>query len=348
MLGCLLGTAIGDALGAPVEMWARQEIRAAYGHIDGLLPLKRDASPEGPWGDDLPGGSSTDDTRWKAIFIEFLTGADPGHPRSWPTELSPESFCQLICRKHAEAALRPEPERLWLKEWDRVAWAYLNRDQGAYRLALSRFYGGAMTCAGMLYAPVIGAAYPGAPTQAYRQAHRLSLFDQGYAQDLSALVAAMTSAALQIDASPETMLAVIDEIDPFDYGSSRLIGRRACHGYQLTRDLAQQADGDWEQAYQLLDAHQQDFPFHPYEIWLVLLTACQVCGFQFRPTLAFIVNYGRDNDTTAAIAGAILGALHGATSLPDDLVEPTMEAHLSLNLDLAELTWRMVYRGEVM
>ncbi len=346
MLGCLLGSAIGDALGAPVEMWSRQTIAATHGLINRLLPLKRAASPEGPWGDDLPCGSSTDDTRWKALFIEFLTGTDPGRLRSWPTELSPERFCQLICRKYAEAALRPEHERLWLEEWDRVAWAYLNRDQGDYRLALSRFYGGEMTCAGMLYAPVIGAAFPGAPAQAYRQAHRLALFDQGYAPDLSALVAAMTAAALRIDASPDTILAVIEEIDPFDYSRSRLVGRRAWHGYQLARDLAQQACGDWERAYQLLDAHQQNFPFHPYEIWLVLLTACQVCGFQFRPTLAFIVNYGRDNDTTAAIAGAILGGLHGATSLCEDLVGPTMEAHLALNLDLAELAWRMGSQGE--
>jgi len=346
MLGCLLGTAIGDAWGAPIEMWSRQEIAAAHGHVDRLLPLRRAASPEGPWGDHLPPGSSTDDTRWKALIVEFLTGANPGHPRAWPTELSPESFCQLICRKHTEAAKRLEHERLWLAEWDRVAWAYLNRDQESYQLALSRFYGGEMTCAGMLYAPMVGAAFPGAPAQAYRQAHRLALFDQGYARDLSGLVAAMTAAALMIEASPETILAVIDEVDPYDYAGSRLVGRRAWHSYQLARDLAQQACGDWGRAYALLDAHQQELAFHPAEIWLVLLTACLMGGFQFRPTLAFIVNYGRDNDTTAAITGAILGALHGATNLPEDLVDPTLEAHLALNLDLAELTWRMTQRGE--
>jgi len=344
MLGCLLGTAIGDALGAPVEMWSRQEIAATHGHIDHLLPLARDASPEGPWGNQLPAGSSTDDTRWKALCVEFLTGTEPDFPAKWPQELSAEQFCEVICQKHAQASGRSPHERIWLEEWSRVAQAYLRPDQEGYQMALSRFYGGEMTCAGMLYAPMIGAAYPGNPSHAYRQAHRLALFDQGYARDLSALTAAMCAAAFQADATPETLLAGIEDIDPFAYHQSRLVGRRAWHDYQLARDLAQRARGDWERAYQLLDGHLRTFPFHPAEIWLILLTACLVCAFAFRPTLTFIVNYGRDNDTTAALAGALLGAWHGAASLPDEWVDPVLAANLALDLDLAELTWLMTHR----
>ena len=34
-LGCLLGLAIGDALGMPVEGWSRDRIAARLGQVDG-------------------------------------------------------------------------------------------------------------------------------------------------------------------------------------------------------------------------------------------------------------------------------------------------------------------------
>jgi len=36
--GCLLGLAIGDALGAPVEFLTSQEIKKYYGNKDGVAP----------------------------------------------------------------------------------------------------------------------------------------------------------------------------------------------------------------------------------------------------------------------------------------------------------------------
>jgi len=36
--GCLIGGAIGDALGAPVEGWYYTEIREKYGRLEELLP----------------------------------------------------------------------------------------------------------------------------------------------------------------------------------------------------------------------------------------------------------------------------------------------------------------------
>lgn len=342
MLGCLLGSAIGDALGAPVEMWSRHDIVARHRHIDRLLPLARPASPEGPWGDHLPAGSSTDDTRWKALFIHFLTGHDLGWPRTWGPTLDARAFAAYICQRHTQAKARPPHERDWLVEFDRVARGFLTEDPSHYGTALAQFYGGDLTCAGMLYAPMIGAAYPGAPRQAYEQAHALAIFDHGYARDLTGLTAALTAAAFDPEPHPSRLLAVIDSLDPFGYGSSPLIGRCAARWYHLAQDLAQQGMAQpWQNTYQRLDRHQQWHAFHPGEIWLVLLTALQMCHFDFVQSLAFIVNYGRDNDTTASTAGAILGAMYGASQLPDHLTEPTLEAHLALGMDLPELAGRM-------
>ena len=64
ILGCLVGSAIGDAMGAPTEMWNQWAIRETYGYVDSLDILMREASPEGPWDINLPAGAGTDDTRW--------------------------------------------------------------------------------------------------------------------------------------------------------------------------------------------------------------------------------------------------------------------------------------------
>ena len=69
-------------------------------------------------------------------------------------------------------------------------------------------------------------------------------------------------------------------------------------------------------AYSELDRRQQDMPFHAGEIYLQVLTAMLFTDFDFHGTLTFLTNYGRDNDTTAALAGGILGAWVGYQKLP--------------------------------
>jgi ADP-ribosylglycohydrolase len=89
-------------------------------------------------------------------------------------------------------------------------------------------------------------------------------------------------------------------------------------------------------AYELLDQNQQDMPFHAAEIHLQVLTALLFNDFKFTETLIFLTNYGRDNDTTAAIAGAILGAFHGYEKLPKSMRETVLKVnknHLSIDIE---------------
>jgi ADP-ribosylglycohydrolase len=53
--GSVIGGAIGDALGAPVEGWYTSEIRAKVGRVDRFLDTNRENAPDGP-------GGVTDDT----------------------------------------------------------------------------------------------------------------------------------------------------------------------------------------------------------------------------------------------------------------------------------------------
>ncbi len=368
-LGLLIGSAIGDAMGAPTEMWDRRQIRIHYGFIDSLDPHVREASPEGPWDMNLPAGGTTDDTRWKELVAAFLASTDPAadtlDARAFAGSIL-QAYQQYIDGLKATDGFRPEPyeeearRMTWLQEWALVAKPYAEGDYEAYITALNRFYGGDMACAGLLYSPLAGIYYPGIPEIAYQEGYRLGIFDHGYARDITALAAALTAAVATPGATGEGSLEIIRGIDPYHFFESRLLGRSAHHIYRQSREIAYDTEAyeptadeiaaarlprgwkdskeaflRWEFAYQRLDDRLQDVPFHAGEIWLVTLTALQVCDWQFMPTLEFIVNFGRDNDTSAALAGAILGAYHGAAKLPENLSSTTLKVNReSLGIDL--------------
>lgn len=372
VLGMLVGSAIGDAMGAPTEMWSREDISTDYGFVEKLDTMVREPSAEGTWDYNLPAGGTTDDTRWKKFLTEFLL--------SQSEELSAEDFAQYIVKQYEleiqqlkqTEGFDPEPFEVnvrrmaWLQEWAQVAKPYAERDLDEYSYALSQFYGGEITCAGMLYAPSIGAFYPAQPERAYEETYELAIFDLGYARDISGLVGAMVAAAMQPQATPEAVINTLRDIDPQEYFKSRLVGRTA---YRLLKDarrivkVAKQPTLDNElskinipesanfdtltfqqmqRAFLLLDAKNQDLPFHAGEIFLVNLTALLFCDFDFAQSMAFVVNFGRDNDTTAAVAGAILGAYWGANQLPEEMVQSVLSVNDTLlDTNLEELATQL-------
>ncbi|MGB3587787.1 MAG: ADP-ribosylglycohydrolase family protein [Tunicatimonas sp.] len=368
VLGMLVGSAIGDAMGAPTEMWLREDIVTDYGFVDKLDTMVREPSAEGTWDYNLPAGGTTDDTRWKKLLTEFLL--------TQSEDLDAEDFAKYILEKYEQEIQQlqqtdgfdPEPFEVsvrrmaWLQEWAKVAKPYAERNLDEYAFALSQFYGGEMTCAGMLYAPSIGSFYPAQPERAYRETYKLAIFDLGFARDISGLVGAMVAAAMQPQPTPETVINTLRDVDPHGYFKSRLVGRTAYRLLKDARRIVRQAkqplpEGEeisieipanstfdtltfWQmqRAFLLLDARNQDLPFHAGEIFLVNLTALLFCDFDFAQSMAFVVNFGRDNDTTAAVTGAILGAYWGANQLPQEMVNSVLSVNdTMLDTNLEEL-----------
>lgn len=368
ILGLLIGSAIGDAMGAPTEMWSRNDIRTEYGFVDRLDTMVRAPSAEGTWKYNLPAGGTTDDTRWKKLFVSYAID------QRWPN-LKSTDFAEHIIKKYktdidalkATKGFDPQPyeenlmKMAWLQEWALVADAYAKNDMISYSDALSKFYGGEMTCAGMLYSPLIGACVPGDPEGSYNTAYDLSFFDIGYARDITSLVAAMVSQAFDSTADKKSLINVIRTVDPNQYFKSRLVGRTSYRFYQTANNIVSASKNltlndlpdnfkiprEWNSldplsylqlshAYTLLDKYNQDMPFHSAEIYLITLTSMLYTDFDFEKTMEFIVNYGRDNDTVAAIAGAILGAYYGADHLPDNTVMQILKVnkkHLGTDLE---------------
>jgi len=379
VLGSLVGSAIGDAMGAPTEMWSQWDIREEYGHVDSLDLVLREPSPEGPWDYNLPPGAGTDDTRWKDLLTRYAISEHDLRAPAAALELAPRRFAAFLNGEYersvrqlkATAGVEPEPfednmrRMTWLQEWTRVSRAYVAEDIDGYRDALSRFYGGEMACAGMLYAPVIGAVFPGRPEAAYAAGYDLALFDLGYARDITGLTAALTAAAFSPDAKQDTLAAVLRDVDPAGYFRSRLLGRVSHQQYKQARGIVRQArrltKADLQKmdfqlpdnyphdslyyaqtlkVYELLALAKQDAPFHAGEIHLINLTALLFTNLDFQLAMEFITNYGRDNDTVAAVTGSILGALHGYAKLPREQRELVVRVNREvLAIDLEQLAW---------
>jgi ADP-ribosylglycohydrolase len=375
VLGMLVGSAIGDAMGAPTEMWSRSDIQLTYGFVDKLDSMVREPSGEGTWAWNLPAGGTTDDTRWKKLTVEYLLTENKSG------DLTAAQFAKHIMKQYENdikqlkntTGFEPEPyenairRMAWLQEWARVAKPFVDKDYLAYNDAISRFYGGEMVCAGLLYAPAIGAFYPANPQKAYQQMYKLSIFDIGYARDLSSMAAAMTAAAMQKGATQETLISLFREIDPQNYFKSRLVGRKAfslLYEARLIVNESQKMPKDdllkdifpknnhlkvdslymmrMYHAYKLLDKKIQPMPFHASEITLEVLTAMLFADFDFEKTMAFLINLGRDNDTTSAVAGGILGAFWGFEKLPEAMKQKILTVNKQqLNTDFEALANQM-------
>ena len=354
LLGMLVGSAIGDAMGAPVEMWSRSAMQVQYGYIDTLIYVLREGSPEGPWEDNLRPGATTDDTRWKYLLGQFLLSQSRD-------SLDDKAFGQYIVTQYQQEmkavqnleTFDPEPLEIqlrhmtWLQEWAKVAQPYTEDDLQGYSYALNRFYGGEMACGGMLYAPTIGGFYPGQAQKAYLEAYRLGIFDLGYARDITGLTAAYVAKAMQPNVNFDSITSITPIVDPMRYANSRLIGRLAHASFVSAKQIVFDAQSitkpdpdlripsgyrrsalaytQMHSAYEQLDQQLQMIPFHAGEIHLINLTALLYGQGDFRLAMEFVTNYGRDNDTVGAITGAILGAYLGYERLPKGLSEPVIK-----------------------
>ncbi|MEP7323227.1 MAG: ADP-ribosylglycohydrolase family protein [Saprospiraceae bacterium] len=368
LLGSIVGSAIGDAMGAPTEGWNRKDISATVGFVDSLDIHMREGGAEGPWEDWMPGGSTTDDTRWKYITYQYLMNQGTS-PDSLDSKKFAGHLIQIYERQLKELSqiktFDPEPiekkmlQINFLQEWAKVSKPYIANDMEGYTYALNKFYGGEMVCAGMLYAPLIGAYFPSSPVHAYTEAYRLGIYDIGYGRDITGLTAALVSEAMKPGVTIEQIMQVCKSVDPLRFINSRLTGRISYQSYKdalyisdQVKDLKAGAETklpikyayspDYyvqvQKAYELLDKRNKDFMFHSAEIHVINLTGLIMGQGDFLKTMEFVINYGRDNDTVGAVTGAIMGAYCGFNKIPIKLREQVIKTNKEIvGIDLMKM-----------
>jgi ADP-ribosylglycohydrolase len=323
--GCLIGGAIGDALGAPVEGWYYSEIRKKYGRLTEFLPGTRGntgACYGGSTGENYgeaydgpitPPGCVTDDTTLRHYLCLSIVRKGG--------RVTPDDFAGVLLEKL-------NPTRFWRNE--RILLEKLKIGMNPWETGRGQPPAG---CATMAIAP-IGIINAGNPAQAYQDALDIAAVNQdGVNRDAAATVAAGVAAAFLPGATVESVLETMGR-----YCSETV--RRAI---VLTMDLAyasQDVDDFAARFYaKMLDwtwpapplrggwNKERFFSGSSLEFMPVVMAILHLCQGDVNQSIIEGANFGRDCDTIGSVCGSIAGVLHGASAIRPDWIETVERAN---------------------
>jgi len=295
ILGALLGSAVGDALGMPIEGLSHQNVRTYYKGIKEY----RDDDQRG----DLDAGQWTDDTQMTFAIVRVLTGASD--PTDWPAAAAA-----------AYVALRPAARR-----WGTTSQTAIDRLAD----------GAAPDAAGVPDRPTDGAAMRAAPLGAWWAATDVSRETAFSAVRAVLAVTHRHPAALAAgwgQAAAVRALLRLDGPEAFDREAfwADLIDTTAWAEEQLgddrrVSDRLRALDG-------ILDSFPLDLrdacdgvTVRADEAWPFACAMVARRPHLLENTLLSGINVGGDADTTGAMMGAQLGALHGWAAVPAEWKE---------------------------
>ncbi|MFJ7191375.1 ADP-ribosylglycohydrolase family protein [Streptomyces bacillaris] len=326
----LVGAAVGDALGGPVEGWTPEQIAERHGgRVTGIVgPWHgenwRTARPIAPYhkGD----GHVTDDTLMTHALIRVYDRVRD-HLDAYavadhlvPDLLSPRWIPEL------EAEALPLQRIFLAEKWlvARLHYGHVDpREAGA---------GNIVNCGAAMYMAPVGLVNAGHPEAAYAEALEIAAPHQSsYGREAAGVFAAAVAAACHPGATPD---AVIDAALALAKDGTRSAIEAVC-------EVAAHHD-DFESALAPLRAAVEPFDtvgpdyrspalgarrpsrLHAIEELPIALGMLLVGGGDYRRTVLGSVNYGRDCDSIATMSGAIAGALGG--EVPADWAETVAEA----------------------
>jgi ADP-ribosylglycohydrolase len=299
-LGAFYGLALGDALGMPTQSMSRAEIARRYGPIRTL----RDAVADQPIAPGMPAGSITDDTEQAMLLARlFVSGGG---------RVIPEVFAGALLDWEADVARRGSSDLLGPST--KRALELLGNGTSPEEAGRT----GTTNGAAMRITPVAIATVP----------------------DLGRLVDAVVAASeithntnLGIGAAAAVAAAVSAGIDGADLPTALEAAERAadeggrrghwCAGGEIAarirwvrnwvHGVSRDAVGDAVYAVVGTSVAAQ-------ESVVAAFALVEALGSVPIDVLTTAAGLGGDTDTIAAIAGAILGAQHGLSGLPADLV----------------------------
>lgn len=346
--GLLIGSAIGDAAGGPVEFQpADRRTRIDRGApldstsirllADTFILQEYDlvnrAAPYGPWRDEAPEGTVTDDTRFKVLFMRSLRSSAPAGPTA-------EAFARELLDWHSEReGVYGDLPRQWLDEFARSArWVLGERDPDR-AAPPDRQWGGIPTMAGQMPFLPMAALHPGEPTAAYLAAWDVDFIDTGWGRDMTAALVAGLSRALEPGATWHTIEVAMRTTDPYGFGRVPWVERRVNRWLDAARSIAHRAEGRPAVLYDLLEAELgAETWWEAHVPVVVVFAAAETAGYDPMSTMQLILEFGHDTDSSLQLAGAIFGALHGADVFPVGMRE-TVETRLKDDLGESTTEW---------
>ncbi|MFC0681015.1 ADP-ribosylglycohydrolase family protein [Lysobacter korlensis] len=337
--GVIAGAAVGDALGGAAEGNTPEVIQDRYGgFIEGVVaPFNadwRNARPIAPYhkGD----GHVTDDTLMTRALVDvYATVRDHLTAFSVADHLVP----LLI------------GEKRWIPEYESEG-LLLHRIFLAEKWLVARLHyghvdpreagvGNIVNCGATMYVAPIGIANAGSPDTAYAEAIDVAGAHQSsYGREAAGVFAAAVAEAMRPGATVDTVIDV--SLRLANDGTKEAIAAVTTAASDLT---------DWRTS--LADLRSAVEPFDTVgpeyrkpamdarlpnrtksiEELPIALGMVRVAGGDYREAVLGAVNYGRDSDSIATMAGAICGALGGSAAVPPEWVEQVSTAS---RMDFAE------------
>ncbi|ANP54464.1 ADP-ribosylglycohydrolase [Streptomyces griseochromogenes] len=334
----LVGAAVGDALGGPVEGYSPEQITDRHGgRVHGIVgpwhgDAWRTARPLAPYhkGD----GHVTDDTLMTHALVRvYARVRDHLDAYAVADHLVPDLMTNPRWIPELEAEALPL-QRLFLAEkWlvARLAYGHVDpREAGV---------GNIVNCGAAMYMAPVGLVNAADPAAAYAEALDIAGAHQSsYGREAAGVFAAAVAAACAPDASPDSVVAACLSLAR---DGTRTAIEKVCE--------VAGGHGDFESALVPLRAAIAPYDtvgpdyrapslgarrpsrLHSVEELPIALGMVLVADGDFRQAVLGSVNYGRDCDSIATMAGALAGAL--GSPVPEDWAKAVAEAS---RLDLWE------------
>ncbi|MEU3598060.1 ADP-ribosylglycohydrolase family protein [Streptomyces sp. NPDC006798] len=347
--GALTGAAVGDALGGPVEGYTPEQITERHGgRVQGIVgPWHgagwRTARPVAPYhkGD----GHVTDDTLMTHALIRVYAAVrDHLDAYSVAEHLVPDLLGTPRWIPELEAEALPLQRIFLAEKWlvARIHYGHVDpREAGG---------GNIVNCGAAMYMAPVGLVNAADPGAAYREAIDVAGAHQSsYGREAAGVFAAAVAAACAPDATPAS---VVDTALSLAKDGTRAAIEAVAEVAVRHTDF-EPALAPLRTAIAPFDTVGADYRapglgarrpsrLHAIEELPIALGMLLIGGGDYRRTVLGSVNYGRDCDSIATMAGAIAGALHGSAAVPRDWAKTVAEAsRLDLDAparDLASVT----------
>lgn len=312
--GALLGLAIGDALGMPTQYTAREKIVERYGILDWFQP----GPPENFISRGMPAARVTDDTDQAVILGEMLVEGR-GH-------VDPEAFAQALLAWEARMIAAGSQDLLGPST--RHALTLVAQGMSTELTGRS----GSTNGAAMRVAPV-GIAFAAEPLEGLVDAvfqsghvtHNTTVAIAGASAVAAAVSAGVSGASLSEALDMALRAAELGARRGF-YFAGGDVAARSRWALDLVRGKSEEEALDL--IYRLVGTGVATNEAVP-----AALAICAVAPEDPWRVCCLAASLGGDCDTVGAIAGAIMGACHGAASFPKRSVTALQQANPDLALE---------------
>ncbi|MFD7435196.1 ADP-ribosylglycohydrolase family protein [Streptomyces sp. NPDC059861] len=336
--GALVGAAVGDALGGPVEGYSPDQITERHGgRVHGIVgPWNggawRTARPIAPYhkGD----GHVTDDTLMTHALVRvYAEVRDHLDAYAVADHLVPDLITTPRWIPELEAQALPLQRIFLAEKWlvARIHYGHVDpREAGV---------GNIVNCGAAMYMAPVGLVNAANPAGAYAEALDVAGAHQSsYGREAAGVFAAAVAAACSPGATPESVVTTCLE---HAKDGTRAAIAAVCEVASGHSDF-ESALTPLREAVAPYDTVGPDYRtpslgarrpsrLHAIEELPVALGMLLVAGGDYRQAVLGSVNYGRDCDSIATMAGALAGAL--GSPVPDEWSKTVAEAS---RLDLWE------------